>query len=143
MYRYFIRLSFDGTHYHGWQIQQNAPTIQQQISKVLSLLLKMPVELTGCGRTDTGVHANEFFAHFDFETDLPDLPKLCYQINALLADDIFIYHIIKVDAALHARFSATRRTYKYYINFNRNPFNKNYAYTYHPPLDAEIGRAHV
>lgn len=136
-FRYFIRLAFDGTQYHGWQIQENANTVQQEITAALSVIIKMPVEITGCGRTDTGVHASEFYAHFETETELSNTDKLVYKLNALLPDSIIVFFIKKVDAKLHARFSATKRTYKYFINKTRNPFNKSFEYVLHRDFDIE------
>jgi tRNA pseudouridine38-40 synthase len=136
-FRYFIRLAFDGTQYHGWQLQDNAHTVQQEITEALSTILKTKTEITGCGRTDTGVHASEFFAHFDSEHELPDTEKLTYQLNSLLPDDITVFFIKRVNDKLHARFSATKRTYKYFINKHRNPFNKSFEYVFHKDFDTE------
>ncbi|MEI6852114.1 MAG: tRNA pseudouridine(38-40) synthase TruA [Bacteroidota bacterium] len=136
-FRYFIRLAFDGTQYHGWQLQDNANTVQEEITKALSVILKNRTELLGCGRTDTGVHASEFFAHFDCETDLGNTEKLTYQLNSLLPDDIFVFFIKKVKEDLHARFTATRRTYKYFINRHNNPFNKSFEHVIHRDFDLE------
>ena len=115
--RYFIQLSFNGTNYHGWQIQKNAVSIQSLITKGLSLLLKSEISITGCGRTDAGVHAKEFFAHFDIDKELDDTQRkeLTNKLNRFLPKDIVIHQIFPVDASLHARFSAISRTYKYYI----------------------------
>lgn len=129
MYRYFIKLCFDGTQYHGWQMQPNASTVQETLHKALNVLVKDVKEITGCGRTDTGVHAREFYAHFDTENLLPDLAKITYGLNALLPEDILIYSIEAENKDKHARFTAISRTYQYHINFQRNPFKKEFAYT--------------
>ncbi|MFC2101782.1 tRNA pseudouridine(38-40) synthase TruA [Bacteroidota bacterium] len=136
-YRYFIQLAYDGTHYHGWQIQRNARTVQQVLGDACSLILREPVKLTGCGRTDTGVHARQFFAHFELLRwmDETECRKLVYQLNGLLDSDIAVYDIYPVKPKIHARFSATTRTYTYTISRTKDPFQVNYS-TY---LFGEIG----
>jgi tRNA pseudouridine38-40 synthase len=136
-FRYFIRLAFDGTLYHGWQLQENANTIQEELTKALTTILKRKTELTGCGRTDTGVHASEFYAHFDTENDLGNTEKMTYQLNALIPDDIYVFFIRKVENDVHARFSATKRTYKYFISRHNNPFNKSYEHVIHRDFDLD------
>lgn len=136
-FRYFIKLAFDGTQYHGWQVQENAITVQQELTTALAVILKTKVEITGCGRTDTGVHASEFFAHFDSKKDLGATEKLVYQLNSMIPDSIIVFFIRKVNEKLHARFSATKRTYKYFINKNRNPFNKSFEYVLNKDFDIE------
>jgi tRNA pseudouridine38-40 synthase len=128
--RYFIELAYNGTAYHGWQVQQNAVSVQELLNKGLGTILRQPIETTGCGRTDTGVHAKEFFAHFD--APLPPkggvsaLESTPFRgrggLNALLPPDIAIKNIIPVHADAHARFDATARSYQYHIHFNKNPF---------------------
>ena len=117
MPRYFIRLSYNGTRYHGWQIQPNAITVQQEITTAISLLLRHDVEITGCGRTDTGVHAECFFAHMETAKELTseNQQRLCNKLNAFLSDDIAIEKIFPVADDTHARFSAISRTYEYRI----------------------------
>ncbi|MBD1392761.1 tRNA pseudouridine(38-40) synthase TruA [Mucilaginibacter glaciei] len=127
--RYFIELSYDGTNYHGWQVQQNAVSVQEILNKALSTLLRQPIETTGCGRTDTGVHAKEYFAHLDVEPigDRPyEIDKRSF--NSLLPYDIAIKNIIPVDPGAHARFDATLRSYEYHIHFDKNPFLNNYSW---------------
>lgn len=142
--RYFIELAYDGTHYHGWQIQQNAVSVQGLLNKALATILRQPVETTGCGRTDTGVHAREFFAHFDVinhspltindsETNNYGLSTIDYGLkvrglNSLLPSDISIKNIIPVHADAHARFDATLRSYQYHIHFHKNPFLHGYSW---------------
>ena len=111
--RYFIYFSYDGTAYHGWQIQPNANSVQAEMQRAMSLLLRHPVELVGAGRTDTGVHARTMVAHFDVDTPI-DAVQLTYKLNRVLPFDITINAIKAVDADMHARFSATKRTYHYY-----------------------------
>jgi len=119
--RYFIHLAYKGTKYHGWQIQPNAITIQEILQKNLSLLLKKDTEIIGAGRTDTGVHASFFIAHFNSIGEI-DTNKICLALNRMIPNDIVIYSIFKVSEDAHSRFSAISRTYKYYISKIKNPF---------------------
>jgi len=122
--RYFIELAYDGTNYHGWQLQPNAVTVQEVLNKALAILLRQPVETVGCGRTDTCVHAAEFFAHLDYETANNILLDngLLRNLNALLSHDIAIKNIMPVHADAHARFDAIQRSYQYHIHFAKDPF---------------------
>jgi tRNA pseudouridine38-40 synthase len=122
--RYFICLSYNGTHYHGWQLQENAPTVQEELNRALSVLLKEDIQTVGAGRTDTGVHARNYMAHFDSENLVFLLEKLniTYKLNAILPDDICVHRIVPVHDTAHARFDATLRIYKYYIHLTPNPF---------------------
>ena len=122
--RYFLELSFDGTPFHGWQIQPNARSVQETIETALSRLLAYPTQITGAGRTDTGVHAQQMFAHFDVETPLPDISKFLVSLNSIVGKDIYIKNVIKVPEDVHARFDASERTYKYFISTSKNPFLK-------------------
>jgi len=119
--RYFINLSYKGTNYHGWQIQPNAITIQEILQKALSTLLKKETEIIGAGRTDTGVHASYFIAHFD-TSDAIDTSSICFSMNRIIPRDIVIHSIYEVPNELHSRFSAISRTYKYYISQTKDPF---------------------
>jgi tRNA pseudouridine38-40 synthase len=134
--RYFIKLAYNGTHYHGWQSQPNAITVQETLEKALSLLFKTSIQLVGAGRTDSGVHATEMFAHFDF----PDLLISDFwvtKLNSYLPKDIVIYTILSVEADAHARFDATSRTYEYYINSFKDVFLNDQSWYHHHPLDLE------
>jgi tRNA pseudouridine38-40 synthase len=122
--RYFIELSYDGTNYHGWQAQPNAVTVQQLLDEALSTVLRQPIETTGCGRTDTGVHATEFFAHFDYNSEI-EHPKSEMSVNAVLPQDIAVKRIIPIHPDAHARFDATQRSYEYHIHFEKDPFKVN------------------
>ena len=134
-YRFFIQLSFNGTHYHGWQIQPNAISVQQTVTDGLSKILNEEIQITGAGRTDTGVHAKCFYAHFNSSIDLSQKSqKLAYQLNGILPDDISIKRIFKVKADTHARFSALSRTYQYFISKVKDPFAQEFEYTYFGPL---------
>ena len=112
--RYFIDLSYNGTHYHGWQIQPNAVTVQATLNKALSVLLKSPTDSMGAGRTDTGVHAVQMVAHFDTEVSF-DTEQMSYKLNAFLPKDIAVNAIKNVQEAAHARFDAISRSYIYKI----------------------------
>lgn len=132
--RYFIELAYDGTNYHGWQIQPNAVAVQEVLNKALATVLRQPVETVGCGRTDTGVHAREFFAHFDFESiddrswTMTETGNILRSLNSVLPKDIGIKNIFPVVADAHARFDAALRSYEYHIHFNKDPFKAGYSW---------------
>lgn len=126
MQRYFIYLCYDGTRYHGWQVQPNGISVQEELQSCLSTLLRRPVEITGAGRTDAGVHARQMVAHFD-AGDVFDEAQLAYRLNRMLPRDIAVSRIEKVADGLHARFSATSRTYHYFIHIGRDPFLRHYS----------------
>lgn len=136
MSRYFIYLSFDGTAYHGWQIQPNGISVQQVLQERLSTLLRGVIELVGAGRTDAGVHAHLMVAHFDYDGEL-DGAQLAYKLNRMMPRDIAIHDVRKVADDLHARFSAVKRTYHYYIHTHRNPFHRFYSLEMPYQLDFE------
>jgi len=119
--RYFIELSYNGQKYHGWQKQPNAVSIQETIEKALTLLLGVEILVVGCGRTDTGVHASQFFLHFDADKKI-DNKELLFKLNAFLPNDIAIDKILLVSNDSHARFSAMYRSYEYRIHLGKNPF---------------------
>ena len=122
--RYFIELSYNGTNYHGWQKQLNANSVQEELIKCLSILLKEKVELIGAGRTDSGVHAEQMFAHFDTHISI-DSKKLIRKSNSFLPNDILVKRIFKVKEDTHARFTAIARTYQYFVSTKKNIFNQN------------------
>ena len=132
--RYFIELSYDGTNYHGWQIQPNAVAVQEVLNKCLSTVLRQPIETVGCGRTDTGVHAREFFAHLTPQPpeggvfNAGGLTTLVRSLNSILPKDIAVKQIFPVAADAHARFDAVLRTYQYHIHFNKDPFKNGYSW---------------
>lgn len=134
--RFFITLSFDGTNYHGWQIQPNSDSVQQRLQKALSTLLRQPIEVVGAGRTDTGVHARMMVAHFDWE-ELIDGKQLAYKLNKFLPQDIAVQEVRLVDEEKHARFSATSRTYHYFIHMRKDPFQQAYSWQVPFKLDFE------
>ena len=121
--RYFITLSYDGTNYHGWQIQPNGASVQETLAQALSTLLREETSVVGAGRTDAGVHAQKMIAHFDTEREV-DCAHLVDKLNRLLPVDIAVQHVCPVCADAHARFSATSRTYHYYISTAKNHFNR-------------------
>ncbi len=123
--RYFIYLAYDGTNYHGWQIQPNGISVQECLMKALSTFLRRDIEVIGAGRTDAGVHASLMVAHFDYE-ELLDTDSVTDKLNRLLPPDISIYRVCRVRPDAHARFDATARTYKYYVTTAKYPFNRQY-----------------
>ncbi len=137
-YRYFIKLSYNGSKYHGWQLQENSKTIQEMVNKALSLILNETISTLGAGRTDTGVHAKEFYAHFDTEKIICEKEDIIFRLNGFLSEDIVIHDIIPVKNDSHARFNAISRTYKYYISRSRDPFNKEFSYYIYGDLDIEL-----
>ena len=122
--RYFIDISYDGSNYHGWQIQPNADTVQHQINLAFSTILNEEINVLGAGRTDTGVHAKKMIAHFDTNQTI-DFVKFKYRINGFLKNDISLNDIYKVKEDAHARFSAISRTYEYRVSRTKNPFSVN------------------
>ena len=136
MVRYFVDLAFKGSNYHGWQRQDNANSVQAEIEKALSTYFSEAVEVLGAGRTDTGVHASHMVLHFDLENEI-DLDAACFQINAILPNDIAFHRIRKVKEDFHARFSATARTYRYHIHQKKNPFVHGHSYFFRPKLDMD------
>lgn len=134
--RYFIELSFKGTHYHGWQKQVNSVTIQSTLEEALYKISREQVQLIGAGRTDTGVHARFFIAHFEGNCDL-FLKKtdFLYKINSVLPDDIAVNNIHAVKSEAHARYSALSRTYEYTIHRYKDPFLMDLSWFYARSLD--------
>lgn len=137
MKRYFIKLAYNGSNYHGWQSQINAHSVQQELNSKLSAMLGTTVNVVGCGRTDTGVHANMFFAHFDIEA-LPFAEKdFVYKLNRFLPADIAVDKMFEVALDMHARFSARSRTYRYYIHQQKDPFLGHTSFFFSNELDVE------
>ncbi len=137
--RYFISLAYDGTEYHGWQVQPGRITVQAKITEALSLILREEAGVTGAGRTDTGVHARSFTAHFNsIRRDLDRNRELIFNMNSFLPKDIAVTDISEVEPGAHARFNAKSRTYRYYISLKKDPFNNRYAWERHdiPDVDA-------
>ena len=132
--RYFIELAYKGTNYHGWQYQPGVVSVQETINKSLSILLKTNIDIVGAGRTDTGVHAKQMFAHFDSEVELKE-NQLIQKLNSFLPNDIAVNALIKVTDEAHARFDATKRTYQYHIHTAKDVFEKEGSYFFQTPLD--------
>lgn len=141
MQRYFIYLAYDGTAYHGWQVQPNGISVQECLMKALSTLLRRQVEVVGAGRTDAGVHAALMVAHFDSETPL-DEALMTDKLNRLLPPDIVVFRLCPVVPEAHARFSATSRTYRYYVTTAKDIFHRPYrCRLFHTPDFALMNRA--
>ena len=137
--RYFLCISYRGAGFSGWQIQENAHTIEAEVEKTLSTLLGETIDVVGAGRTDTGVNAKNFYAHFDSSSqELVSNPeRIVYKMNAILPYGISVNSIIPVHEDAHARFDATSRTYKYYIHCSKDPFCESYSYFCKFDLDTD------
>lgn len=134
MRRYFVYLKYDGTAYHGWQIQPHASSVQEVLQDALSTLLREDVAVVGAGRTDTGVHARMMVAHFDTEKEF-DCAQLVYKLNRLLPRDVSVDKVMPVGDDMHARFSALSRTYHYYIHQHKDAFLRHYSCEFSYSLD--------
>lgn len=134
-HRYFIYLSYNGTAYHGWQIQPNGISVQEVLMKALATVLRYEVEVVGAGRTDTGVHAKLMVAHVDLENKLDDPAAFAYKLNGILPHDIAIQQIVPVKSEAHARFDAVSRTYEYWLVTEKNPFMQDWAAKVYGELD--------
>lgn len=133
--RYFLQLSYHGKNYAGWQRQENAISVQQTLEDNLSKIFATLIDIVGCGRTDAGVHAQDYYAHFDTDKSMPD--NFLYRINSMLPQDIAIHQIFEVGPDAHARFDAISRTYKYFIHFEKNPFleEQSFLFNQRPDID--------
>lgn len=119
--RYFLEFAYKGTNYHGWQYQPNATSVQETLTKAISTILKTEIELVGAGRTDSGVHAKQMFAHFNYDLEI-DVPYLSHKLNSFLPKDIAVLDFHKVHDEAHARFDAKKRTYEYHIHTKKDVF---------------------
>jgi tRNA pseudouridine38-40 synthase len=139
-YRYFLKLAYDGTNYCGWQIQPNGNTVQAELTSALSLSFGEAIMLVGAGRTDTGVHAREMYAHFDLTKELSrkDILQALFNLNNMLPRDIAVQDVIPVDEAAHARFDATSRTYEYHILTRKDPFRERFCWYWQGSIDVEM-----
>jgi len=135
--RYFIELAYNGTHYHGWQIQPDAISVQEVVEKTLSTFFREELKVVGAGRTDTGVHAKQLFAHVDLEP-IESIPETIFKLNSFLPKDISIQNIVPVTAEAHARFDATAREYEYHISLQKDPFQQELAYQLYQTPNIEI-----
>lgn len=134
--RYFMRLAYNGAPFHGWQTQPNAVSVQETLEKAMSMVMRMPMAITGAGRTDTGVNARTMVAHFDVEEPISDTARLVRQLNSIVGRDIAVYQIVRVGDEAHARFDATSRTYKYFIGLEKSPFS--YPFCWTPPYKLDV-----
>ena len=127
--RYFIELSYQGKNYHGWQIQPDVITVQEKLNKAVSTIFQLNIEVVGAGRTDTGVHASQMFAHFDLDKELKgDIP---HKLNSVLPPDIVVHNVFTVADEKHARFDAISRSYEYKVWLGRNPFLLDFSWQIH------------
>ncbi|WP_262325982.1 tRNA pseudouridine(38-40) synthase TruA [Carboxylicivirga litoralis] len=137
MYRYFIELAYNGASFHGWQIQPNAISVQEVMNDALNKVLRKKINVVGCGRTDTGVHASYFVAHFDNDEPVDDTDYLVYKLNRIVGNDVVVYSVQDVDKDAHSRFHAIARTYHYYLRTEKNPFIKDFSYRPYYKVDVE------
>lgn len=135
--RFFIRFSYDGTRYHGWQLQPNAVTVQEVMTSKLRFLFGPDVSLTAAGRTDAGVHARSMYAHFDTEKPISDTTALAKKLDLMMPSDIRIYEVLSVRPDASARFDAVSRTYEYWLAVGKDPFNSAFYYRIYGNLDYE------
>lgn len=133
--RYFIELAYKGTRFHGWQVQPNAVSVQECLEKALTTITREEIAVTGAGRTDTGVHASYYVAHFDSEKLNLDHPDFAYKLNSFLGNDIVIFNVAKVLLEAHARFDAISRTYQYHLNLLKDPFVLETSWHFFKPLN--------
>jgi tRNA pseudouridine38-40 synthase len=135
MQRYFAEIAYDGTSYHGWQYQPNATSIQEKLTTTLAGILNYPdLKIHGCGRTDTGVHASQFFVHFNADLNM-SIEKFVFVANQLLKKDIVVKRIFPVGEKDHSRYSATARRYHYYFGVQLSPFDRFYVNYFKTPID--------
>ncbi len=139
--RWKLHLSYLGTAYCGWQRQPDDPSVQQTLEEAFALILRQPVEIVGCGRTDTGVHARNYVAHTDI-ADVEPTDKVLYQLNAVLPNDIALKSIEETDTNFHARFDAIERHYQYYLHFHKDPFAGNQSHYFQHHIDLNQGAMH-
>ncbi|WP_339662737.1 tRNA pseudouridine(38-40) synthase TruA [uncultured Polaribacter sp.] len=127
--RYFIELSYNGKKYHGWQIQPDAISVQEKLNNAISTIFQEDIQVVGAGRTDTGVHASQMFAHFDIKMDLKK--NIVFKLNSILPNDISVHQVFLVDEEKHVRFDAISRSYEYKIWLGRNPFLLDFSWQIH------------
>lgn len=134
--RYFLKLSYLGTDYSGWQFQVNVPSVQETLEKTLTAILKEKITVVGCGRTDAGVHASEYFAHIDAtRKDLHSDPQFLFRLNKSLPNSIAVHKIYSMPETAHARFSASARSYTYFITPTKNAIDSGTSWYVHEPLN--------
>jgi tRNA pseudouridine38-40 synthase len=133
--RYFLELAYNGKNYFGWQKQPKQISVQEVLENSLSTILRSKIEITGAGRTDTGVHAKKMYAHFEYDDKIK--PDFVHRMNAFLPKDIVIYKVFPVHPEAHARFDATDRTYHYFVQIGKDPFNFDAAWQIRFELDID------
>lgn len=138
MPRYFMEMAYNGRNYHGWQIQPNAPTVQEVINDALFKALREKINVVGAGRTDTGVHASYFAAHFDCSDKINDTAHILHRLNRILRNDVVVYSLFEVNKEAHSRFSALSRTYHYYLKTNKTPFFNDISYRHPYAIDVDL-----
>lgn len=140
MHRYFLHFAYNGSAYHGWQMQKNALSVQYIITESISTLLGIKVNIVGCGRTDTGVHASDYYAHFDLDNLLSkkENENIVFQLNSYLPNSVVIIGLREVKQNAHARFDALSRTYRYYLIQRKDPFFDQFSYYVYGDLDIEL-----
>ena len=136
--RYFLELSYSGASFHGWQRQPNASSVQQTLEEAMAIILRTPMEITGAGRTDTGVNARCMYAHFDIETPISDTRRFLTSLNRMCGRGISVRRLLEVAPEAHARFDATSRSYKYFVIFEKSPFLEQSAW--HSPSALDMGK---
>jgi tRNA pseudouridine38-40 synthase len=140
MPRYFVHIAYNGKNYHGWQRQPNGISVQEAVETALSILLKEKLSVTGCGRTDAGVHARDFYFHYDFAASLDEaaVNDIAYRLNRYLPGDIVVFRMFRPGDDFHARFSASSRTYVYQISRRKDPFANGLAWIMDAPLNIDL-----
>lgn len=132
--RFFIQMVYEGTRYGGWQIQPNTITIQKEVETALSKIYNQQISVVGCGRTDAGVHASDYYFHVDLDPQLYDDNLLLYKLNGLTPFDIAFRNVYRFEELRHARFDASSRSYEYHIHFEKNPFLRGHSYKYNQSI---------
>jgi len=135
--RYFLEIAYQGSHYHGWQIQPNSISVQEVVNRSLSTIINDEISTSGCGRTDAGVHASQFFLHFDTEKTIPE--NLVYKLNRILPKDISVYRWFAVEPEAHVRYDANYRAYDYFLHRTKNPFLDSFS-TLYPAFDLDVDK---
>jgi len=138
-HHYFLKLAYNGKNYLGWQVQKQSPTVQDTVNKALGTIFNADINVVGCGRTDSGVHAREFYAGFELQDDLSVAERKIKlnKLNGFLPGDIVIYDILPVRPGSNARFDAISRTYKYQLSQQKDPFARDLSYIYFGNLDVD------
>jgi len=135
--RYFVRFSYDGGNYHGWQYQPNSISVQEVMTGKLQHLFGPDISITAAGRTDAGVHARNMYAHFDTDSPVEDILALTKKLDLMMPPDIMVHEVIPTKPDAHARFDATARTYEYWMASEKESFNRNYYTRFYGSLDFE------